>query len=442
MEASEKPQLPLDGAGAPSEPARSEASVRAIEGRLVIESLTVSDVRAARVVRERAQAGHPGPETVTKAIEIGARVLDSEAGAANVEYVRRELEAGLGELDRKLGGTLEEGAEAVAERIAAAFGAERNDSVQAQIKEIVSTSSRQQREELLRALTAEDATNPLVAMQVRIGKKVVETEERHRQEIERLREAHGKEARAMQGQVAELRKEIARMLEREDADERVAEEAARGTAKGRSFEETVHAMIEEIAGAHGDAAHHTGDEASEAGGKKGDTVVELGAALGSAQATVVFEAKNKRLSKNDAWTELNACMGERDACYAVLVVAGDDKVPRGLDELTEYQGNKIIAVLDPDDPDPIALRLIYRYVRARVLATSSGGLEVDAAGVRDAAEEAAARLKAANRIRKSLTGVTNSADRAREDLDEMIADVERCLGRIEALVAAAEPQAE
>jgi hypothetical protein len=135
-------------------------------------------------------------------------------------------------------------------------------------------------------------------------------------------------------------------------------------------------------------------------------------------------------------------MGERDACYAVLVVAGDDRVPRGLDELTEYQGNKIIAVLDPDDPDPIALRLIYRYVRARVLATNAGGLEVDAAGVRDAAEEAAARLKAANRIRKSLTGVTNSADRAREDLDEMIADVERCLGRIESLVAAAEPQPE
>jgi hypothetical protein len=77
-----------------------------------------------------------------------------------------------------------------------------------------------------------------------------------------------------------------------------------------------------------------------------------------------------------------------------------------------------------------------------VLAASTGGLEVDAAGVRDAAEEATARLKAANRIRKSLTGVTNSADRAREDLDEMIADVERCLGRIESLIAAAEPQPE
>ena len=57
--------------------------------------------------------------------------------------------------------------------------------------------------------------------------------------------------------------------------------------------------------------------------------------------------------------------------------------------------------------------------------------------MRDAAEEAGAALKRANRIRKSLTGVTNSADAAREELDEMIDDVEQCLDRIESLVAAA-----
>jgi hypothetical protein len=98
----------------------------------------------------------------------------------------------------------------------------------------------------------------------------------------------------------------------------------------------------------------------------------------------------------------------------------------------------MIAVLDRENPDPLALRLVYRYVRARVLAAASdGGLEVDAAGVRDAAEEATAQLKRVNRIRKSLTGVTNSADAARDELNAMVADVEACLERIESLVAAA-----
>ncbi|HKH15245.1 MAG TPA: hypothetical protein VKA47_11385 [Solirubrobacterales bacterium] len=430
MEASEKPQLRIE------EPT-GEGVVRALADRLVIESLTVADERAARLVRERAEVGQAGPETVTKAIEIGARVLDSEETAANVDYVRRELEAGLGELDRKLGGTLEEGADALAEQLAAAFGAERNDSVQGQIKEIVATATRQQRDELIGALTAEDGSNPLVAMQMRIGKRLVEAEERHRQELERLRESHGNEARATQGHVAELRKEIARLLEREDADERVLEAEEAGTRKGRSFEETVHAEIERIAEVQGDAARHVGDESSEAGGKKGDTVVELGGGLGGTLANLVFEAKNKRLSKNDAWSELNACMRERDATYAVLVVAGDDKIPAGLEELTEYQGNKIIAVLDRDDPDPLALRLVYRYVRARVLATRDSTLQVDASGVRDASEEAQAALKRANRVRKSLTGITNGAEAARTELNALIEDAEACLTRIDSLVAAA-----
>lgn len=433
MEASERPQLDLD------QPRTGETSVRAIDDRLVIERLTVADAGSARVVREQASEGRAPAETVAKAIEIGTRVIDNEGTAANVDYVRRELAAGLGDLDRKLGGTLEEGAEALAERLATAFGAERNDSVQAQIKEIVSAESRQQREELLSRLTAEDPSNPLVAMQVRIGKKMVEAEERHRQEAELLRESHSKESRAMQHQVAELKENLARLLDKQEHDAELAEAEEAGTRKGRTFEELVHAEIEQLSSAQDDVAHHVGDATSEAGGKKGDTVVELGACHGSTLATVVFEAKNRKLSKNDAWTELNSAMAERDAVYGVLVVAGDDKVPSGLEELTEYQGNKMIVVVDRDRPDPLALRLVYRYVRARVLAANSAGLEVDAVGVRDAAEEAEARLKVTNRIRKSLTNVTNSAERARTDLDQMIADVERCLARIESLIAAAEP---
>ena len=148
--------------------------------------------------------------------------------------------------------------------------------------------------------------------------------------------------------------------------------------------------------------------------------------------------QNRKLSKNDAWTELNGAIQERDASYAVLVVAGEDKVPAGLRELTEYQGNKMIVVLDREEPDPLALRLVYRYVRARTLAATAGSFEVDAAGVRAATEEAQSKLKTVNRIRKSLTSITTSAERAREDVDEMVADVEKCLVRVESLIEVAE----
>jgi hypothetical protein len=420
MEASESSQLPLG-----DEPA-ADGTVRAIGDRIVVEALTVSDERAARVVRDRAKAGQPAPETVVKAIEIGARVLDTEETAANVDYVRAEFERHAAALRERLGKTLEAGDQQLAERISQSFDPGRDGSVPQEIEERMKSALDAQRDALLKLFSAQEGSNPLFDFKDAMVKVYRELGSRQQAEGEANRK-----------RIEQLTREIQELRAQEEADRRVAEEAERGTAKGRTFEELVHGAIEEIASGHGDAAHHTGDEASDAGGKMGDTVVEIGAALGTGIATVVFEAKNKKLSRNDAWTELNGCMAERDAAYAVLVVAGDDKVPAGLDELTEYQGNKMIVVLDREAPDPLALRLVYRYVRARLLATGESSLEVDAAGVRDAAEEAAARLKRANRVRKSLTAVTNGADAAREEFDDMVADVERCLARIESLVAAA-----
>src|ERR1044072_9782819 len=97
MEASERPQLSFGEDVA-------DGSVRALDDRLVIERVEVEDARAARLVRDRAAVGRPAPETVRKAIEIGSRVLDSEATAANVDYVRRELGQGPGEAHRRPGG--------------------------------------------------------------------------------------------------------------------------------------------------------------------------------------------------------------------------------------------------------------------------------------------------------------------------------------------------
>ena len=264
MEASEKPQLPLDGAST-----APDGVVRALDDRLVIERLTVTDDRAARVVRERAEAGQEAVRTVQDAIEIGARVLDREAAAAEVDYVRAEFERHAADLREHLTRAHEAGQALLAEQIVEAFDGD--DSVQAQVREIVAAGTQQQTQDLIKLLTTEDGSNPLVAVQTRLGKAMLEAEERHRKEVELLREGHTKEARSMHGQVAELRKELARVLERDDADTRVADAEDAGTRKGFTFEERVHEALAGIAAVRGDVASHTGAETAEGGGKKGDT---------------------------------------------------------------------------------------------------------------------------------------------------------------------------
>ncbi|KAA0266559.1 MAG: hypothetical protein EDQ89_12225, partial [Acidobacteria bacterium] len=151
-----------------------EESVRALGDRILIERLTVADERAARVVRERAEAGTAPAESVAKAIEIGARVIDSEATAANVDYVQRVFEERVGRLHDDLSGTLEEGSAEIARHIADRFDVERADSVQGEIKEMLTAAARIQQEQLHRALTAEDG--PLTAVQQRTVKQVLEAE--------------------------------------------------------------------------------------------------------------------------------------------------------------------------------------------------------------------------------------------------------------------------
>jgi hypothetical protein len=424
MEASETPQLPFGDGGA-------EGVVRAIGDRLVVERLTVSDERAARVVRERAEGGQPGPETVAKAIEIGARVLDTEETAANVDYVRAEFERHAAALRERLGKTLESGDQQLSERIAESFDPGRDGSVPKEIEERMKLALDAQRESLLKLFTAQDGHNPLFDFKDAMVKVYKELGSRQQAEGEANRK-----------RIEELTQQIIELREGEDADRRVAEEAERGTAKGRTFEDLVHAAIERVAAPRGDCATHTGGEGAEGGGKKGDTLVELGAADGPSSGRIVFEAKDKKLSKNEAWAELNEGMAARAAAFGVLVVAGDERVPSGRETLTEYEGNKMIVAVDREQPDGICLTTAYRLAAARVALARDTDLEVDAVAVRDTATEAVSLLRQAQAIRSTLTGIKTSSDKARAGLDAMVASLEEKLIRIESLVAEAETAAE
>jgi Uncharacterized protein conserved in bacteria (DUF2130) len=434
MEASEKPQLPLD-------PAPGEGAVRAIGDRLVIERLEVNDAGAARVVREQAQEGRQPADTVSRAIEIGARLIESEGTAANVDFVNAQFERHLGRLADQLGEMLESGSEELAEHIASTFGIDRSDSVQQQIREMLIKANEHQRTELIRLFNAEEGANPLSDFKASVTSKVAESAQRSERQVEAMRETHAREAKEMREQIAALTTEIARLTEREEGDVRLTEAEEAGTRKGRGFEDRVHEAIARLADGRGDTAFHVGDEPGKGGTKKGDTIVEVDAAAGPAIGKIVFEAKDRQLSKNKAWEELNGAMSEREASFAVLVVAGEEHIPSGREQLHEYEGNKLVVAVDPDDPDELGLDLAYRYARCRLIMQREGELQMDAPAVRDAAGEALSALRQAQSIKLHLSKASDGVAEARKGVETMATDVRERLERIEALVAAAAKEA-
>ena len=113
----------------------------------------------------------------------------------------------------------------------------------------------------------------------------------------------------------------------------------------------------------GDVADPVGDE-SGAGGKKGDVLVGIDGSTGRERGRIVFEAKDKQLSKPKFYADLDDSMEQRESDYAVLVVPTAGEVPAKLHSMREYQGDKMIAVFDAEAGSTLELEFAYR-VRPR-----------------------------------------------------------------------------
>jgi hypothetical protein len=411
--------------------------VHTVGDRLTVDGLVVDDECAVRLVRDREQAGADAAQTVTDAIEIGARVLDREHAAANTEFVKTEFERASRQLEQEFSERARTVVEFFDKRVDSVFGPENGHlakdleklfsdgssaSVQNRTRELLGEMLAKSREDLLKQFSSADGNNPLADFKEGT--------------IERLKQAEERQHRDQQvllAQVSELGKEVqALRLEKEKLEE-VAEERERGTAKGRTFEEQVAEAIDVIAAAQGDDAEAVGDLKGSAG-RTGDVVVGIDGCTGPPLGRVVFEAKDRRLSKPRALEELDKAMRDRDANFAVLVVPSDEEVPAKLQPLREYNGDKLVVTLDPDEGGTLALELGYRLARARVLMARGSVEGIDAAAVRDTVQRALNAMDEVRRIKNTLTGAQTSIQKGKDLVDAMASRVRANLDDIDALV--------
>ena len=419
------------------------------DGVVAIDGLELEDRTLVEVVAARLEQGVAAEDTVRDAVEIGARVLDREATQAEVDFVRREFERASGEVERSFsdradkvareleaqlgeflgadGGAVAKALDAhsdrIAELIAQSFGDDRSTAVQHKLREQVARQLQESRQDLLRQFSAADGHNPLADFKESVVRELKGSAEVGRGLIDRL---------------GKLESELVRLRDASAAQEALDAERERSAVKGHDFEQRAFELVERLAEGRGDVAHHVGHERSASGGKLGDIVVELDAASSEVKARIVIDTKDERLSRNEAWKVLDGALDERDASFAILLVAAEEKLPARTEALHEYGGNKMIVTLDKETLDPRPLELAYRYARCRCLMARERTLEVDAVGVRTAADEALSALKDAQRIRGSLTSASNGVTSAREALDAMIARVTASLERVETLIDASE----
>ena len=170
--------------------------------------------------------------------------------------------------------------------------------------------------------------------------------------------------------------QLAALLAKTAGEKATAESYANSREKGIDFEELLDQMIQLEAVVHGDDAQFTGDFPSPSGDKTGDEVVTINpSATNNEEIRIVWEAKTDksykdtkgRLKRDKVASELDDAMSNREAIYGIFVSDA-----RGVDMAKqpawqEFDGNKLIIVLDGENPDQRLIRMAYLWSRWMVL---------------------------------------------------------------------------
>ena len=214
---------------------------------VLIDGLVVADETLARLIAEALD-----PDAIaTDALEIGARVLDREQTGANAEFVKTEFEkvsksveaefgerakAAAEELGRKLDDVFDPDTGHLSKSLDELFSDGSSVAVQNRVKELVAEALQRSQADLRKQFASTDeGVNPLADFKARTVDAIKEADERQH-----------KTQRALLAQMNELEKQLQGLRDEKQKLEEVAEERERGTAKGRSYEETVAEAIDSL----------------------------------------------------------------------------------------------------------------------------------------------------------------------------------------------------
>ncbi len=210
-------------------------------------------------------------------------------------------------------------------------------------------------------------------------------------------------------------------------------ERSKSAAKGGDFEDTLEAILADIARGSGDLLDRTGGETGELlRSKKGDFVVTVNPdRTGGAEARIVVEAKDRAMSGRAMREELREAKENRAAAVA-LVVFSPAHAPTGIAPFDVRAGD-VYCVVDPAAPDTATLEAALRLARLLAIASlREVEAEIDVEAVRAALTAVRAELDALKGMKSTLTSIATSAtglqvamDRLRDGVIARVAEAEQ-----------------
>lgn len=239
--------------------------------------------------------------------------------------------------------------------------------------------------------------------------------------------------------------QLIELLQKSAGDKAAKESYGNSREKGIDFEELLDQMIQLESIVHGDDAQFTGDIPSPSGDKTGDEVVTLNpSATGGEEIRIVWEAKTDksyrdakgRLKRDKVAEELDSAMQNREAICGVFVSDA-----RGIDITRqpvwqEFDGNKLIIVIDDENPDQRLVRMAYlwsRWIVLRSQAQEEG--ELDFAAIERVISSLQRELDGLANLRRIHTPIKKNIEAAEKWVDVFESSLDDLMDELRDLMA-------
>jgi hypothetical protein len=248
------------------------------------------------------------------------------------------------------------------------------------------------------------------------------------------------------GEIAKRFDDVLQKIVELDASQKAAKgERKKGTAKGADFESRVVAEYTELLRATNDDIEGTGGLVGALpDSKKGDAVITINAKDASAATLrIVVEVKDKSMTGPAIEKELTEARENRKAEIALMVFS-EAAAPAGAAPF-QISRNGVYCAVDPEAPDIAILEAAYRLARiSALIRAKSEGSGADLTAVKEAIETLRSRVESVKEIKKTLTAIDNTTEKARDELDTLraaiIAEIDRIEEQVRASNAATQPR--
>lgn len=352
-------------------------------------------------------------QAVRQMLELGGFLMAYGQNTATVHSVSAEVDRVIAHLanvaTHELPSVFDEHTQALSALMEKHLGVKSTDGIQQQVKSVMEAVAESHKEALIKALSSD--TGPLAALRAELVSRFT----------------------VLDGRQDQLVKDVSAVAERITAASALKAEKERGAAKGLEFEEQVAQLVEWTFAPHDDSVFDVGTEGGSSGNRAGDILVVLNPQSTAGQdRRVVIEAKCRSLGTAATLRELDRAMDNREADAGIIVFADIAAAPTKGRSLRVYPGNRIVAVLDRNTGDSLALEAACHLARtfavceSRALDTNV----IDVQAISDklqrlisVVDEAKMISRGVNAARKGLDQVDSTYRRLRVEISGIVDEI-------------------